>query len=127
MANAYTTEEFDQYMAETYRIDKRVKQYLFDIGYHKWSIAHSNVNRFMVMTSNIAESVNADDKEARDLPIYDLLDYLMKMIGRWNNINRNEAIATYTTLSTKYEDLMREKMKESQWMTVCDLFVMYHF
>ncbi|KAG5580875.1 hypothetical protein H5410_051502 [Solanum commersonii] len=117
MANAYTTEEFDQYMAQTYRIDKRVKEYLFDIGYHIWSIAHSNVSRFMVMTSNIAESVNAADKEARDLPIYDLLDYLMKMIGRWNNTSRNEAIAIGTTLNTKYEDLMREKMKESQGMT----------
>ncbi|KAH0653220.1 hypothetical protein KY289_030898 [Solanum tuberosum] len=118
MANAYTTEEFNQYMAETYSIDERVKEYLFDIGYHRWSIAHSNVNRFMVMTSNIAESVNAADKEARDLLIYDLLDYLMKMIGRWNNTNRNEAIATGTTLNTKYEHLMREKMKESQGMMV---------
>ncbi|XP_015168424.1 uncharacterized protein [Solanum tuberosum] len=117
MANEYTTEEFNQYMAETYSIDERVKEYLFDIGYHRWSIAHSNVNRFMVMTSNIAESVNAADKEARDL-IYDLVDYLMKMIGRWNNTNRNEAIATGTTLSTKYEHLMREKMKESQGMMV---------
>ncbi|XP_049345459.1 uncharacterized protein LOC125809976 [Solanum verrucosum] len=118
MANAYTTEEFDHYMAETYSIDNRVKEYLFEIGYHRWSVAHSNVNRFMVMTSNIAESVNAADKEARDLLIYDLLDYLMKMIGRWNNTNRNEAIATGTTLSTKYENLMREKMKESQGMMV---------
>lgn len=51
----------------------------------------------------------------------------MKMIGRWNNKNRNEAIAIGTTLSTKYEDLMREKMKESHGMTVCDLFVIHHF
>lgn len=51
-----------------------MKEYLFKIGYHRWSVAHSNVNRFMVMTSNIAESVNAADKEARDPPIYDLLD-----------------------------------------------------
>ena len=41
MANTYTTEEFDQYMAEIYKIDKRVKEYLFDMGYHRWSIAHS--------------------------------------------------------------------------------------
>ncbi|KAG5581736.1 hypothetical protein H5410_052363 [Solanum commersonii] len=117
---AYTTfgEEFNQYMAETYSIDKRVKEYLFEIGYHRWSIAHSNVNRFMVITSNIAESVNATDKETRDLLIYDLLDYLMKMIGRWNNTNRNEAIATGTTFITKYEHIMREKMKESQGMMV---------
>jgi len=31
MANTYTTEEFNQYMAETYSIDKRVKKYLFEI------------------------------------------------------------------------------------------------
>lgn len=114
MATVYTTEEFD------HKIDKRVKEYLFDIGYHRWSIVHSTVNRFMVMTSNIAESVNAADKDDRH-PIYDLLDYLMKMVGRWNNTNGNEAITT----GTKYENLMREKMKESHRMTVCDLFAFY--
>ncbi|KAG5568162.1 hypothetical protein H5410_064821 [Solanum commersonii] len=76
------------------------------------------INTWLRLIGLTRESVNAADKEARDLPIYDLLDYLMKMIGHWNNTNRNGAIATGTTLSTKYEDLMREKMKESQGMTV---------
>lgn len=56
MATGYTTKEFDQYMDETYKIDKMVKEYLFN------TIAHSSVNRFMVTTLNIAESVNVADR-----------------------------------------------------------------
>ncbi|XP_060211981.1 uncharacterized protein LOC132639559 [Lycium barbarum] len=80
MAKAYTVAEFDQHMSEVNKIDNRVKDYLFDIGYHRWSLAHSSVKRYKVMTSNIAESMNASNKDARDLPIYDLLDYVMNNI-----------------------------------------------
>ncbi|XP_019256379.1 PREDICTED: uncharacterized protein LOC109234773 [Nicotiana attenuata] len=122
MAKAYTIEEFNQYMSEIRNLDGRVKEYLFDIGYDRWSVAHSTVNRSMVMTSNIAESMNSANKAARDLPIYDLLDYLMKLVAAWNNTNRNGALATGTTLSTKllhqmktYEFPVYPIPDESQW------------
>nr|XP_016468050.1 PREDICTED: uncharacterized protein LOC107790613 [Nicotiana tabacum] len=38
--------------------DPRVKAYLYDIGYHRWSRVHATVNRTWTMTSNIAESLN---------------------------------------------------------------------
>ncbi|XP_070020894.1 uncharacterized protein [Nicotiana sylvestris] len=118
MAKAYTIEEFNQYISEICNIDGRVKPYLFNIGYDRWSAAHSIVNRSMVMTSNIAESMNSVNKAARDLPIYDLLDYLMKLVGAWNNTNRNAALATGTMLSTKYEIMLREKIIALRSMTV---------
>nr|XP_009762431.1 PREDICTED: uncharacterized protein LOC104214468 [Nicotiana sylvestris] len=83
----------------------------------RWSVAHSIVNRSMVMTSNIVESMNSANKAARDLPIYDMLDYLMKLVGAWNNTNRNATLATDTTLSTKYEIMLREKIIASRSMT----------
>uniref|UniRef100_A0A1S3Y989 SWIM-type domain-containing protein n=1 Tax=Nicotiana tabacum TaxID=4097 RepID=A0A1S3Y989_TOBAC len=118
MAKAYTTEEFNQHMVEICNLDGRVKQYLFDIGYDRWSVAHSTVNRSMVMTSNIAESMNSTNKAARDLSIHNLLDYLMKLVASWNNTNRNRAMATGTTLSTKYEILLRDRIIASRRMTV---------
>nr|XP_016484842.1 PREDICTED: uncharacterized protein LOC107805328 [Nicotiana tabacum] len=69
LARAYIVEEFNKHMAELEAIDSRVKTYLMDIGYDKWSRAHSKANRTMTMTSNIAESVNAANKHARDLPV----------------------------------------------------------
>jgi len=73
-ARAYTIQEFNHHMTEMEQIDGRVKDYLFDIGYHRWSRAHAKVNRTMTMTSNIAESLNSATKEARELPIQQLLE-----------------------------------------------------
>ncbi|XP_060212113.1 uncharacterized protein LOC132639696 [Lycium barbarum] len=119
MAKAYMVAEFDQHMSEVNKIDNRVKDYLFDIGYHRWSLAHSSVKRYKVMTSNIAESMNAANKDARDLLIYDLLDYVMNnIVASWNYNNRMVAMATSTTLSQKYEELLRDKIIASKRMTV---------
>ncbi|XP_060216846.1 uncharacterized protein LOC132644275 [Lycium barbarum] len=54
MANAYTRADFDHLMEDMDNIDDRVRGYQFDVSYEKWSIAHSTVNRSMVMTLNIA-------------------------------------------------------------------------
>ncbi|XP_047257431.1 uncharacterized protein LOC124889540 [Capsicum annuum] len=69
MTRTYIKADFDQLMEDINKIDNRVKEYLFDIGYEKWSIAHAHVNRSMFMTSNIAESLNSANRDARDLPI----------------------------------------------------------
>ncbi|XP_047252736.1 uncharacterized protein LOC124887320 isoform X1 [Capsicum annuum] len=69
MARTYIKADFDWLMEDINKIDNRVKEYLFNIGYEKWSIAHAYVNRLMFMTSNIAESVNSANRDARDLPI----------------------------------------------------------
>ncbi|XP_047252255.1 leucine-rich repeat receptor protein kinase MSP1-like [Capsicum annuum] len=77
MARASTVEEFNHYIKEVKRIYKRVKDYLFDIGYQKWARAHSTVNRTMIMTFNIAESVNSAIKEERDLPKHIMFQCLL--------------------------------------------------
>ncbi|XP_019239836.1 PREDICTED: protein FAR1-RELATED SEQUENCE 4-like [Nicotiana attenuata] len=56
---SYTLDEFNERMSKIEEIDPRVKAYLYDIGYHRWSRVHATVNRTWTMTSNIAESLNA--------------------------------------------------------------------
>ncbi|XP_070009977.1 uncharacterized protein [Nicotiana sylvestris] len=100
------------------QIDGRVKDYLFDIGYHRWSRAHAKVNRTMTMTSNIAESLNSATKEARELPIQQLLEEIRMLINRWNYTNRNTAQATFTKLTFKYNAILDENLDASQHMMV---------
>lgn len=69
MARTYIKTYFDRFIEDINKIDNRVKEYLFAIGYEKWSIAHAHVNRSMFMTSNIAESLNSANRDSRDLPI----------------------------------------------------------
>nr|XP_009775511.1 PREDICTED: uncharacterized protein LOC104225426 [Nicotiana sylvestris] len=58
-ARSYTLDEFNERMSKIEEIYPRVKAYLYDIGYHRWSRVHATVNRTWTMTSNIAESLNA--------------------------------------------------------------------
>nr|XP_009630318.1 uncharacterized protein LOC104120282 [Nicotiana tomentosiformis] len=98
MARAYKIEDFNRLMQDMDNIDKRVSGYMFLIGYEKWSLAHFTVNRSMARTSNIAESLNARNREARELPITSLLDYMMNLVMEWNNTNRMTAMSTFTGL-----------------------------
>ncbi|XP_075091939.1 uncharacterized protein LOC142172072 [Nicotiana tabacum] len=118
MAIAYKIEDYNRLMQDMDNIDKRVRGYLFQIGYEKWSIAHSTINRSMVMTSNIFESLNARNGEARELPIISLLDYMMNLVMEWNNTNRITAMSTFTGLGKKYNEVLKENSSLLQKMTV---------
>nr|XP_016457100.1 PREDICTED: uncharacterized protein LOC107780985 [Nicotiana tabacum] len=82
-AGSYTLDEFNERISKIEEIDPCVKSYLYDIGYHRWSRVHATVNRTWTMTSNIAKSLNAVTKEARELLTFDLLEYMRKLLERW--------------------------------------------
>nr|XP_009786651.1 PREDICTED: uncharacterized protein LOC104234733 [Nicotiana sylvestris] len=84
-ARSYTLDKFNERMSKIEEVDPRVKSYLYDIGYHRWSRVHATVNRTWTMASNIAESLNAITKNARELPIFDLLEYMRTLLERWTN------------------------------------------
>ncbi|XP_070014705.1 uncharacterized protein [Nicotiana sylvestris] len=118
MAKAYTQAEFDSLMEKLENIDIRVKEYLDLAGYEKWARLYAPVNRGWTMTSNIAESINVALVSARELPIYDFLERVKKMFGRWNCSNRKEATQTYTTLGKKYQEMLTLNEAVSTRMTV---------
>ncbi|XP_019252753.1 PREDICTED: uncharacterized protein LOC109231547 [Nicotiana attenuata] len=118
LVRAYTIEEFNRHMAELEAIDSRMKTYLMDIGYDKWSRAHSKANRTMTMTSNIPESVNAANKHARDLLVVNLLDFMTTLIQKWNYTNRKDAVESFMKIGAKYEKILLDNTILSQMMTV---------
>ncbi|XP_075083348.1 uncharacterized protein LOC142167091 [Nicotiana tabacum] len=118
MARAYKTEDFNRLMQDMDNNDKRARDYLFQVGYEKWSITHSTVNRSMVITSNTAESLNARNREAKELPIMSFLDYMMNLVMEWNNTNRMTTMSTFTGLGKKYNEVLKENRSLSQKMTV---------
>ncbi|XP_019252857.1 PREDICTED: uncharacterized protein LOC109231669 [Nicotiana attenuata] len=105
-------------MAKLEAIASRVKTYLMDIGYDKWSRAYSKANRTMTMTSNIAESVNAANKHARDLPVVNLFDFMKTLIQKWNYTNRKDAVESFMKIGAKYEKILADNTILSQTMTV---------
>nr|XP_016472825.1 PREDICTED: uncharacterized protein LOC107794808 [Nicotiana tabacum] len=118
MAKAYTQTEFDSLMEKVEKVVIRVKEYLELAGYEKWARLYSPVNRGWTMTSNIAKSINAALVSARELPIYDFLEEVRKMFGRWNCSNRKEATQTYKTLGKKYQEMLELNETMCTRMTV---------
>ncbi|XP_070013984.1 uncharacterized protein [Nicotiana sylvestris] len=118
MAKAYTQTEFDSLMEKVEKVDIRVKEYLELAGYEKWARLYAPVNRGWTMTSNIVESINAALVSARELPIYDFLEEVRKMFGRWNCSNRKEATQTYKTLGKKYQEMLELNETMCTRMTV---------
>ncbi|XP_070001994.1 uncharacterized protein LOC142166099 [Nicotiana tabacum] len=66
------------------------------------------------MTSNIAESINA----ARELPLVPLLDYIRKLIGRWNVTNLKNGVESFTDLGKKYDTMLMDNLELSHQMKV---------
>ena len=51
--------EFNELMIKVEHVDITLKNYLELAGYNKWARAYAPVDRGTVMTSNIAECINA--------------------------------------------------------------------
>ncbi|KAG5584528.1 hypothetical protein H5410_044962, partial [Solanum commersonii] len=58
-----------------------VADYLENVGFHKWSRAYFPGNRYDVLTSNIAEVINAMFNEAREFPIIALFNDIRKKLS----------------------------------------------
>nr|XP_016458495.1 PREDICTED: uncharacterized protein LOC107782161 [Nicotiana tabacum] len=117
-ARSYTLDEFNEWMSKIEEIDPRVKSYLYDIGYHRWSRVHATVNRTWTMTSNITESLNAVTKYARELSIFDLLEYMRTLLERWTNEKLLKAKGTFTFLGSKFNKELENNRTLSQKLRV---------
>ncbi|XP_009773353.1 uncharacterized protein [Nicotiana sylvestris] len=115
---SYALDEFNERMSKIEEIDPRVKSYLYDIVYHRWSRVHATVNRTWTMTSNIAESLNAITKDTRELPIFDLLEYMRTLLECWTNEKLLKANGTFTFLGSKFNKELENNITLSQKLRV---------
>nr|XP_016440695.1 PREDICTED: uncharacterized protein LOC107766426 [Nicotiana tabacum] len=117
-ARSYTLDEFNERMLKIEEVDPRVKSHLYDIGYHRWSRVHATVNITFTITSNIAESLNVVTKEARELPIFDLLEYMRTLLERWTKEKLLKAKGTFTYLEYKFNKELDDNNTLSQKLRV---------
>ncbi|XP_009627897.1 uncharacterized protein [Nicotiana tomentosiformis] len=117
-ARSYTLDEFNERMSKIKEIDTRVRVYLYDIVYHRWSRVNAMVNRTWTMTSNIAELLNAITKDAREFPIVELLEYMRTLLERWTNERLLKVNGTFTYHGEKYNKELEDNMTLSQKMRV---------
>ncbi|XP_027767744.1 uncharacterized protein LOC114074021 [Solanum pennellii] len=109
-AKAYTKQQFETIMGRIDQIDTRIRPYLFDIGYSKWSRTYSNCKLTWIMTSNIAESLNNVNRLARRLPVISLLEFMRVTIQRWIHKHNEEADKTTSDLTKKYDIYLQKNI-----------------
>ncbi|XP_060962130.1 uncharacterized protein LOC133032268 [Cannabis sativa] len=74
---------------------------------------HCKNNRYSTMTSNIAESLNAANLAARELPITTLMESLRALIQQWTYTNRKKAQKTTTFLTPTAEKKLVDNFVDS--------------
>ncbi|XP_059310306.1 uncharacterized protein LOC132061523 [Lycium ferocissimum] len=113
-SNAYRVEEFNEYLEEIRRKGYgNVVEYLKnDVGFERWSRVHFPRRRYDVMTSNIAESVNARLVIEREYPIITLFNAIQRMLCRWFHERRGPTLCTSNYLALTTNTLVRETRRE---------------
>ncbi|XP_062093939.1 uncharacterized protein LOC133799974 [Humulus lupulus] len=107
VAKAYTKTECEHYMRGLDRLDRCIRPYLEKAKYETWARSYSPTKRYTMMTSNIAESLNAALKAARNLPIDILVECLRSLVQKWDWNQSNNANGTFTKVSTATENELR--------------------
>ncbi|VFR03243.1 unnamed protein product [Cuscuta campestris] len=115
-AKAATVRERNWYMKLLDEEDPAIQPYLARIGFSKWSRAANN--RYSIMTSNNAESMNSVDASARVYPIAQLIDFIIVRMQKWFHERRSLANSTSSILTRHYEAKLNELHASSAVMSV---------
>ncbi|XP_070662299.1 uncharacterized protein [Malus domestica] len=119
---AYLVSEFNSVMTDIWAIkDGKVGKYLQEIGDHRWAWAHLSGKRYNMMTTNIAESMNAKLKDARKLPIIALTDHLRGILQEWFNERRNTTSSWNSTLTKWAEEKVHKNQNKGLRMSVSSI------
>lgn len=125
-AKSYTVKEFDMNMDALKNVHKGIPRYLQVAGFEKWSRVYCPQNRFVAMTSNIAESINSVHNTAKDLPIAALVDHLFESLQGLFFKNHILALNTRTTLMRRYEKILQENYRMASTMQVLSCYITSH-
>ncbi|XP_019238773.1 PREDICTED: uncharacterized protein LOC109218831 [Nicotiana attenuata] len=109
-AIVYRRKEFDLYMSDIAKVDKKTYDYLMEEPPERWARSCSPRRRYDMLTTNIVESINSVLLEARELPILRMMDFIQVKLQRWFYERRNEAEGTLYDVSYWVEEELNKKI-----------------
>ncbi|KAD6118657.1 hypothetical protein E3N88_09928 [Mikania micrantha] len=110
---AYRVSDFDELMHTLINDCPDIYNTLLNVGYDKWSRAHSAGQRYNVMTSNSAESINALSRHARKLPITKLIEFFREYLQKWYYNRRNLGVELEHPLTQWAENKVMQRITKS--------------
>lgn len=117
-ARAYRVCDFYKHFNEIKMIDPACADYLVKVGFEHWTRSHCHGMRYNVMTSNVAESLNAALSEGREFPIVALLEHIRTMLMGWFSSRRDKAARCGGVVTPKVEELISRNFDDSTGLLV---------
>ncbi|XP_019093349.1 PREDICTED: uncharacterized protein LOC109129530 [Camelina sativa] len=96
-------------------------EYLVRADVRMWTRVHFLGDRYNLLTSNIAESMNNVMSHARSYPIVQLLEEIRSMMTRWFSDRRSDALKMTTVFSRGVEKILQGRMDYAKLLTVQDI------
>ncbi|KAL0761523.1 hypothetical protein Bca101_077673 [Brassica carinata] len=112
-ARAYKLEDFYLHFNELKVVDDACADYLIRVGLEHWARSYFDGARYNIMTSNLAESLNAALSEAREYPIVPLLEYIRSTMMGWFSSRRDAAAKNVGALTLKVTDIVMRNFTDS--------------
>ncbi|XP_010490427.1 PREDICTED: uncharacterized protein LOC104768200 [Camelina sativa] len=117
-ACAYTVGEFRQKFDEIERRSPLCANYLRGIGISHWSRVYFQGKQYNIMSSNIAESINASMAKALEFPIVSMVETIRMMLMRWFYCRRSKANKHLGPVTHEVEELLLKHLSDSAGLSV---------
>ncbi|XP_023644147.1 uncharacterized protein LOC111832075 [Capsella rubella] len=117
-ARCFRMVDFTEAFNEIDALHPELHGYLQRVGVQMWARVHFPGERYNLMTSHIAESMNKALSNSRSLPIVRLLESIRNMMTRWFAERREDAKSQLTTLSRGVEKLLEGRVTASRLFEV---------
>lgn len=111
-------EDFYLHFNELKTVDIACADYLIRIGLEHWARSQFEGARYNIMTSNLAESLNAALSEAREYPIIPLIEYIRSMMMGWFSARRDAAAKNVGALTPRVTDIVTKNFTDSTGFSV---------
>ncbi|XP_024010321.1 uncharacterized protein LOC112085345 [Eutrema salsugineum] len=105
-AKAYTVYEFQQIFADLQSVSPGCANYFSDLGLPHWTRAYCIGERYNVMTTNVAESLNKVLKECREFPLILMLEAIWMSLISWFVRRKAASAAQQHGINPEVRDLM---------------------
>ncbi|KAH9724844.1 ADP-ribosyl cyclase/cyclic ADP-ribose hydrolase [Citrus sinensis] len=118
-AKAYGHEEFKRQLEGLWMIHSGAADYLENnVGMCNWARSQFQGRRYNILTTNIAESVNAFMREPRKFPVTHLVDHFRKILQQWFYDRKIVAESMTTRLTTWADEIVTERRTIADRMIV---------
>ncbi|KAH9704759.1 SWIM-type domain-containing protein [Citrus sinensis] len=118
-AKAYGHEEFKRQLEGLWMIHSGAADYLENnVGTCNWARLQFEGRRYSILTTNIAESVNAFMREPRKFPVTHLVDHFRKTLQQWFYDRKIVAESMTTRLTTWADEIVTERRTIAERMIV---------